>query len=172
MDRVARYRQTPKGVLTNIYAAQRTNSPKRGFGPVGYSLRQLHERFLTDPVFLRLHATWVSLGYPYREKPSIDRIDPRKGYTLDNVQVVTWAENHTKGKTEASITHGIEVVQLDMDGHEIGRFLSIRIAAEQTGACESSIPKVCDGRYTQCGGYRWRYARDIAINTNCLVRHL
>ena len=152
-----RFRRTPKGVLTNIYAAQRTNSPKRGFGPVGYTLKQFHERFLVDPRFLQLHQAWLALGCPYREKPSVDRIDPLKGYTLENVQIMTWAENHAKGMAEASLTHGHGVIQLDMNGNEIARFESMAEASAKTGVCRSSLPKACDGRYRQCGGYRWRY---------------
>lgn len=31
-------------------------------------------------------------------KPSIDRIDSTKGYTLDNIRLVTWIVNHCRGK--------------------------------------------------------------------------
>jgi hypothetical protein len=30
-------------------------------------------------------------------RPSLDRIDSDKGYQLDNIQLVTWIVNHTKG---------------------------------------------------------------------------
>lgn len=38
----------------------------------------------------------------FRENsPSIDKIDPKKGYTLDNVQIISWRANRLK--TDASI---------------------------------------------------------------------
>lgn len=32
-----------------------------------------------------------------RKRRSIDRLDNSRGYHLDNVRIVTWAANHTRG---------------------------------------------------------------------------
>lgn len=32
------------------------------------------------------------------DKPSLDRIDPSKGYSKDNIRLVTWRVNHCKGE--------------------------------------------------------------------------
>lgn len=34
--------------------------------------------------------------------PSVDRIDPNKGYTLDNIQVISWKANRIKGAASLS----------------------------------------------------------------------
>lgn len=52
---------------------------------------------LAHPDYLRLHAKWVESDYVRRLSPSIDRIDPDKGYTLDNMQWLTVEENTRKG---------------------------------------------------------------------------
>lgn len=157
LNKVERYRRTPKGVLTNIYAAQKRNSPSRGLGPVEYTLKQLHERFLEDSVFLSLYKVWVDARYNHQLKPSIDRKNPLKPYTLDNVQMLTWKQNHTKAMEEATLTHGKPVMQMDMKGNEIMIFGSIKEAGQKTGICRGNITKACQGHYSQSGGYRWKY---------------
>lgn len=39
----------------------------------------------------------------HADKLSIDRIDPRRGYTPDNIQVLTVSKNATKGNHEKNI---------------------------------------------------------------------
>jgi hypothetical protein len=46
--------------------------------------------------FLLLFKRWKALGYPKELSPSIDRIDNDKGYTLDNMQWITWKANRLK----------------------------------------------------------------------------
>lgn len=43
----------------------------------------------------------------YWEQPSLDRIDNKLGYTKDNIQLVTWKVNHSRG--ELSIQEFIEM---------------------------------------------------------------
>lgn len=51
---------------------------------------------LAHPEYLRLHAAWVASGYARHMGPSIDRIDPDKGYTFDNMQWLTTQQNTAK----------------------------------------------------------------------------
>ena len=43
-----------------------------------------------------LFDRWVESGNRLHIKPSVDRIDNAKGYTLDNIQFMTWMENTLK----------------------------------------------------------------------------
>lgn len=52
---------------------------------------------LTSPEYKKLHAAWVKSGYKKSLAPSVDRTDPDRGYTLDNMTWMTWEENHRKG---------------------------------------------------------------------------
>ena len=45
---------------------------------------------------LQIKLEWKSLPGGNPAKPSIDRIDPDKGYTLDNIVVVSWRVNDLK----------------------------------------------------------------------------
>jgi hypothetical protein len=53
---------------------------------------------------------------------SIDRIDPRKGYTNDNVQIVAWQVNVMK--SNLSTTQLAEWCQLILQGLGVGTFMS------------------------------------------------
>lgn len=48
------------------------------------------------PFFLKHHTEKSTFKHPFA--PSLDRIDPAKGYTPDNVQVVVWIYNAAKGQ--------------------------------------------------------------------------
>jgi hypothetical protein len=39
---------------------------------------------------------YVMSGYLHQLRPSVDRKDDSKPYTLDNIQIMTWAENSQK----------------------------------------------------------------------------
>lgn len=62
------------------------------------TLQDLNELYPKDnkcPVF-GFELTWNQEGF--REtSPSIDRIDSTKGYTKDNVQIISWKANRIKG---------------------------------------------------------------------------
>jgi hypothetical protein len=53
-----------------------------------------------ESVFWRLWDFWQACGRPRRLCPSIDRIDAMRGYTLDNMQWLTQAENSGKIRPE------------------------------------------------------------------------
>lgn len=55
-------------------------------------------------VFLALYFDWARNGFNRWDSPSIDRINPDKGYTLDNIQWLSFAENCEKNNKDP-ITH-------------------------------------------------------------------
>jgi hypothetical protein len=58
--------------------------------------------------FLRLFAEWEAAGYPRIMTPSIDRIDPSRGYTLDNMHWITFEENSRRGGYWRPSEHGMD----------------------------------------------------------------
>lgn len=48
---------------------------------------------LSDPAYNALFDAWAAAGYDRKLTPSVDRIDPKKGYTADNMEWVTHSEN-------------------------------------------------------------------------------
>jgi len=47
--------------------------------------------------FLRLYQSYVESQFDMKKAPSIDRIDPRGGYTLENMRWITHSHNSSLG---------------------------------------------------------------------------
>lgn len=48
---------------------------------------------LEDPEYNRIFKEWSDAGHTLKLSPSIDRIDPTKGYILDNIRWLTHSQN-------------------------------------------------------------------------------
>jgi hypothetical protein len=101
-ERVKRYSGTLTGRLVQTYA----NMQRRVWGitkPHLYAGLELlpRDRFydwsLAESDYPRLFAEWDTAGRPLRLAPSIDRIDPTKGYVLGNMRWITHSDNSRGG---------------------------------------------------------------------------
>ena len=155
-----RYRISPKGVLTNIYHKQIERCKKKGVSLPTYSLNEFHERFLNDEKFQDIYSNWVNNGCQYYDKPSIDRIDPDKGYSMDNIQVLTWRENREKGDRENARRKTTAIVMFDRNGNKLREFESIKEAVKETNLHQGLIVAVCQGLRNHTGGFVFRYRGD------------
>ena len=95
-----RYERTPNGKLMRTYC----NMQSRVLGILKHkrhlyegkdilSREEFYEWALATPEFHRLFDGWVASGYKCGASPSVDRIDPTKGYVLSNMEWVTHSEN-------------------------------------------------------------------------------
>lgn len=50
-----------------------------------------------SPKFHELYTAWVASEYARRLTPSINRINPKLGYTIDNIEWLTHSENSRLG---------------------------------------------------------------------------
>ena len=50
-----------------------------------------------NEVFLKLFHQWEESNYDRKLTPSIDRVNPKKGYILSNMEWVTHSENSRRG---------------------------------------------------------------------------
>lgn len=156
LNATRRYRRTVKGLLTNSYHKQIERCKKNGRELPSYSLRELQDKFLNNKQFLKIYDNWVKSGYKYYDKPSIDRIDNTKSYTLDNLQILSWRQNRRKGDIESSHLT-TQVIQCDMDGSTLAIYESIKEAVKRTGCHQGLISACCQGTRTHTGGYKWKY---------------
>lgn len=97
--------RSKSGLLRRIYNRQTKSSIDRGHELQSYTLQDLYDRYLESYKFIRLYKNWVKSDYNKNCTPSLDRIDPDKSYTLDNIQIMTWQENNIKGHKENSIRY-------------------------------------------------------------------
>ena len=86
------YDFSEKGVIRVMYKTQKRNNKLRGYGDMLYSKQQLSD-WLYRNSFAELYNAWVDGGNKKDLKPSVDRLDDLKGYSLDNIRLVTWLEN-------------------------------------------------------------------------------
>ena len=161
----AEYRKTKDGLVGKIYGGQRSNSKKRGHPMPTYTREELKDWLCSQELFHKLYDNWKRLDYQKEYIPSVDRKDDFIGYTISNIQLMTWSEN--KNKQHGDIFNGIStsgkatnksVEQLTTDGKLVAVYRSLHDAKRQTGINESKICEVAKGRRNTAGSYVWRYS--------------
>ena len=153
------YDKTEKGVIRVMYKTQRSNSKRRGHKPPSYTKAELKE-WLYKNGFKNLFQKWKDSGYNRWMKPSVDRIDDTKGYSFDNIRLVTAQENldHAiRDKMHGKGTQGkaCKKVECYKDGKLIAEYVSFSDACRSVGYnMERSIKT---GKPDKKNGFVWRY---------------
>lgn len=154
------YDRTEKGVIRVIYKTQKWNSKTRGHVPPDYSKQELKE-WLYKNDFKKLYDNWVAGGFIKKEKPSCDRVDDFKGYSLDNIKLTTWQKNAEH--QHADILGGIgvggkrckPVLQFSNSGSLIAEYVSFSAACRVVGySIEGSLRS---GKSDRKNGFKWKY---------------
>lgn len=171
-----RFVQTPEGLVGRIYRQQKAASQRRGHPAPAYTLEGLTKSMLASPKFLQLYKDWVASGYQKDKSPSVDRINDHLPYQKGNLQLMTFAENRTKGHD--SCRDGVfdtvrAVDMLSLDGVYIRSFISLSDAARHFKGIPGNIVgaitqrrgkrKNPDGSYREtvvltAYGHKWRYS--------------
>lgn len=160
LENTKRYRETPKGVLTNLYHKMKG---RRG---VEFSLQEFHSKYLLDKQFLRIHSEWLKSGKDKNKKPSVDRINNKYGYYMDNIHIITWGENRHKQTMERRSRKGA-VLQF-LGGYLIAEYKSQREAVMKTGISQGNMSSVLNGKRPHCEGYTFKYKNEIHQNPELL----
>jgi len=87
-------RRTVVSLITDIYSKQKLHSKTRGHPPPKYTFKEFKKWILSIKNFKVLYKNWVKSGYEKNFRPSVDRLDSTKGYSFDNIRLVTWKENN------------------------------------------------------------------------------
>jgi hypothetical protein len=154
----ANYDLTEKGVIRVIYKTQKKNQKDRGHGDLPYTKSQL-KYWLYSNGFKSLFNEWVKFEYQKDKKPSVDRIDSTKGYSICNIQLVTWLDNREFQYSD--IINGIgsggkrcKPVIKSRNGKYIARYVSYSSAKRDIGY---NI-EYCIKNKTKCkNGFNWHY---------------
>lgn len=124
---------------------------------VDFDLKQFQNLYLEDTKFLRLFSEWKKSGYQKQTKPSLDRINNKKHYSLDNINMLTWAENRFK-QSKIDGKRGRKPAVLQMLGKKIvRRFQSQRHAVRELGLSQGNLSSVLTGKRNTTAGYRFVY---------------
>lgn len=161
------YRRSKQGWAVTQWNTQNRSSKRRAHPKPNYTSGELLEWALKQPNFDELFSDWEESGHKRDLKPSCDRIDDMKPYTLDNLRIVTQKENVLMGarskKAKARMTKaiqktmGIPVEQYDKEGNLLEVYISAGEAGRATGVDQSHITKCCKGKLKTVGGYVWKY---------------
>ena len=157
-----RYARTKLGLITDLFNRHNSSYKRRGVPNATYTKEELMEFMMTSELFHKLHSEWIISGYEKKLTPSIDRIYDNKGYDLDNIQIMTWGENESKGHEYRA--NGMndknyrKVDKYTKDGVYLETYSSIKEAQDKLGL--SHISAVCRGKRKSTGGYIWKYNND------------
>ena len=155
------YKRTKVGMLTILYNNQVTSVTKGRVSEITYSKQEFIDWCMSQKEFHVLYDNWKRLDYQKAYRPSGDRKDDYLGYTLSNLQLVTWKFNEAKGSSDRK--NGINnkvskaVLQYGIDGVFIKEYHSGREAARNNIATSAGISQCCKGLTKQSGGYIWKY---------------
>lgn len=84
----------------------------------------------SSPEFYRIFDKYEKSGYDRKEAPTVDRIDPSKGYSIDNMRWITHSENSRLGSINNPTKISIAVFK---NGDCLGEYKSIGEASKETG---------------------------------------
>jgi hypothetical protein len=159
---IKEYKRTLIGNAKAIYTHQKQSSKIRGHHPPAYAKQDFVDFLLSNKKYINLHSEWVESGYENSLIPSVDRIDDYKGYSLDNIEVMTWKENRIKSNEDRK--NGINnmtnkaVVKMDLNEVELEVYHSLRYAERKTSIHQACIWRACNGEQKTAGGFKWKYA--------------
>ena len=159
-------RQTKKGLVANIYSTQKQTSKRRGHTPPTYTLYGLRQWFKSNAAANALYDAWVLSGYAKNLRPSVDRLDDSKGYSIGNIQLMTWGENNAKSHSDRvsgkmKKCSNKAVIQMDLNGNFIAEYHSTREAERATGTNNGNISSCCSGKVKTAGGFQWKFERSL-----------
>ena len=161
---MTKYKKTKKGVISVIYSSQILNSKKRGHNPPDYTKLEFSNWVYDQSDFEKLYKKWVKSNYRKELKPSVDRLNDYEGYSMDNIQLMTWGENKAKGhrdrKQGINNKRSVKVIQIDKKGDFVREWYSM-MEAEREGFDSGHISKCCKNQRKTHGGYTWEYKEVI-----------
>ena len=116
------------------------------------SREEFLNNFLNCPIFLALFENWKNNDFSVKFSPSVDRIDVKKDYTLDNIQMITHSENATKDQEATPIN-------VFMDNKFFAEYVSQGEASRVLNVPQANIWKVLVKQRKTAGGYYFEYKK-------------
>lgn len=137
----------------------------------GYLLVMLRDGCKNKNVAVHRLVAQAFLANPHNY-PVINHIDGVKtNNVLENLEWCTYSYNskhnykiglqkgktNNKGKFGELATFKRPVVQMDLNGNVLAKYITLTEACKATGADRSHMAKVCRGKLKKTAGYRWAY---------------
>ena len=173
-DYMVKYRQRNKrtidGWITKVYGRMRHSSIEKEM-PVPIFTKEELKEWAVEKGLKQMMTRWIEGGCTKSLTPSVNRLDDYKPYEFHNMELVTWAENNSKGSKSKKVKELVHkrlgpiakkmfsrpVMQLDLDNNILAIYPSVREAGRVTGAEHGTIAKVCRGELKTHHSYKWTY---------------
>lgn len=153
--------RTISGVIRTIYNSQRQSSRFRNHPMPSYTFYELERWILSQDDFKHIYDCWVKSNYNTMEKPSCDRLNNEKPYSLDNLRITTWGDNKQQYREDIKsglcTKHCKPVLQYELTGDFIKEHQSINGAARCLNICAGHISRACNGKLNKTGGFIWKF---------------
>lgn len=150
-----KFRKTPKGVLTNLYSKMKERAKNKNIELPDFDLKEFHEMYLKDTIFLRIFYEWEKSNYAKAKKPSIDRINNKIGYLKNNIHMISWSENRFKQSMERRSRKG-KVAQI-LNNKIVKIWSSQREVYKKLNLSQSMLSGALTGKYKTAYGFEWKY---------------
>lgn len=145
-----RFNHTKEGLVALLFSTQRAKSRKRGHPPPAYTRDELAAWIWAQPTAEPMYKLWELSGHDKDLKPSVDRLDDYKPYSLDNIRLIPWGEHKTRYATDAiaglNTKTCIAVDQFTLDGKFVKTHHSYKDAARSVNGIHSNIRIVACGK--------------------------
>lgn len=108
--------------------------------------------FVDKTKFDELRLNWIKSNYDHKLAPSLDRVDNSKGYSLDNIQIITASENSKKERRKGFKRYGRTVwrsrpIKVSEDGVNWIKFNSCTEATNTLGIPRGTLSTILRGSY-------------------------
>lgn len=158
--------------LNRIYWGQVDSSKERGHPPPDFTMSELSDWLLSQTNWETLWSKYLEsysskpiyqhrgclTNYDPNLSPSVDRIDSKKPYTLDNIQLVTWKQNQLNHIADTKRP----INKYTMSGEYILTYDSIKSATTDLGS--TNVVSACEGVQKSVKGFQLRYADSMGKN--------
>lgn len=108
-------------------------------------------KFENDVNFLTMYKTWQKAKHKRSMSPSVDRINNKKGYTIDNIQFLILKENSGKDKEKCAVD-----CYMKNTNEYVGTYESQSEAGRVLRVCIPNIWKCIIGERKHAGGYTFK----------------
>ena len=143
------YSKTEKGVINKIFFQQLRSSKKRGHEPPEYSRKEFYEWVVSNDKWNKLFNEWKNNNFETMKKPSVDRLDDKKGYCFKNIRLVTWKENLEKQWKKDETFYNEKSTQRS----------DFKISCKKQGWNFEDFKETFSGEKTNCGHKKYFYEK-------------
>lgn len=99
-----KYKRSRAGKINQLYSSMKDRYKKNVNGYINeICTKDEFFELIKKSDFDLIYENWKNNNYEHKLSPSVDRINNKLGYTLENIQIITKSENSTKGNIENPI---------------------------------------------------------------------